>query len=91
MNLPIVRLELEGMKAQIVHAFNNYAEEQKALVRDALDRVCTPTYLSGILHKEVERVIKEAIANEVKWYFSHGDGRKVIANGVMNVLKEIEG
>jgi hypothetical protein len=82
MNLPIVRLELEGMRQSILHAFADFQMEQGAYVKKAVEDYCSEGHLRVIFQQEVQRVLDKTIQEEVQKFFTYGEGRKIVAEAV---------
>lgn len=72
--VPIMRLELEGMKHSILHAFSQMSVATDAMVQVEVEKFCQPERLQEIIAQEVGRVLKASIENEVRSFFSYGDG-----------------
>lgn len=88
MNLPIVRLELEGMKESIVMAFSEYALKMDADVQSAVAAICTPENLTAMVTKYAKDAIDSAIRQEISNFYNYGLGREVIRKAVNETLAE---
>lgn len=89
MNMPILRLELEGMKHSIAMAFTEYHMQVEQDVQEAIKNFCTPENLKGIINQEVQKAVTDCIQSAIKGYFSWGgEGRKAIAPIVEHHLSE---
>lgn len=72
-NVPIIRLELQGMRQEMLHAFGGYTEDLKANMEAALDRAINEFSVDRIAYEEASRLlrdvinvsIREAIADQV--------------------------
>lgn len=86
-SLPILRLELSGMRQAIMMAFTARQASIDAEVQAAVDAFCTPENLRGVIDRCVANEIESAIRREVERFYSSGDGRKAIAEIVAKNLK----
>ncbi len=76
MTMPIIRLEVEGMKYQILHAFTQHNDEIEKVVADALAQVLKNFDFSDLIRKEVSRLLGECV-------------RKGISEAVAQSLAEV--
>lgn len=89
MNVPIIRLEVEGMKHAMLQALSNYHVQMDQEVKAAVEAYCTPENLSHILHKEVYQQLDFAVKEEVRRFFDYsGNGRAAVREAVENYLNE---
>jgi len=65
---PILRLELEGMRYQVVHALSIHQEEIQAAVDAAVKAAIESLDFATIVRAEVDRALKDA----VKGAIAHG-------------------
>ena len=88
MILPIIRLEVEGMKRTIVTALTEHSAQMDADIQAAVEYYCTPENLSKVVRQEADRQFDHAIREEVTKFFRFGDGRKAVAEAVReSILK----
>lgn len=76
--MPILRLELEGMKLSFLRAFQELSVQTDAMVKSAVEDFCRPERLQKIIDDEVNRTLKAAIEKEVETFFRYGDGSELI-------------
>ena len=86
--IPMIRLELEGMKQSIIHAFNNLQIQQDAAVRAAVENFCKPEHLNQLINAAVNDVLTHAIKDEVNNFYRYGAGRDFIKELVKKRLDE---
>jgi hypothetical protein len=86
MNIPMVRLELEGMKYAIISAFNVHQAEQDANVRAAVEAYCNSGNLQQVLNTAVRETLNRAIKDEVERFYTYGEGRALVKRLVQERL-----
>lgn len=86
--IPIIRLELEGMKLAILHAFSEYQAGTDQAVKEAMEKYCSPENLARIVDQCVERELRAAIEKEIASFFQYGAGRQFLAAAVKQKLSE---
>lgn len=86
--IPIIRLELEGMKLAILSAFSDYQAAADEQVKAAMEKFCSPGNIRNIVEQCVERELKAAIEKEISSFFQYGDGRRFLAAAVKDKLSE---
>lgn len=88
MSIPIIRIELEGMKHTLMAAMSQHLLEMDDLIQVQVDRVCTPENISSIVYEQAKTQIKNAIDDAVRTFYSYGDGQKAVKEAVFQALKE---
>jgi hypothetical protein len=86
MPLPVLRLELEGMKAAILRSFTEYTVQMDLDIRDAIERVCRPENLKRIVNEEVAKAVNEIVRSEVSSFYNYGEGAGSIRRLVGEIL-----
>lgn len=84
-NLPIIRLELEQMKYQILHAFGAHQHELSAQVTQELEKAINSFDYSAT----VSRIAHEIIKEQIESYFRYGAGRQAIETSVNDALDKV--
>jgi hypothetical protein len=83
MYIPIIKLEIEGMKHTILTAL---MEETAAIdrgVQEALEKLCTEENIARIVHDEARRQIEAALKEEVQNFFRWSNaGRAAVREAV---------
>lgn len=87
-NLPIIRIEIEGMRQSILAALSEREVQMDAYVSEAITRYATPENLARVIDAEVSRSIDAAIKEATESYFKYGEGRKFIVAAVAKRLGE---
>ena len=80
--IPIIRLEVEGMKFAILKGLAEYATDLSEEIKSAVERFCTPANIQSVIDREVHTVISRAIGEEVDRFYRTGAGRAVIRQAV---------
>lgn len=83
MNLPIITLEIQGMKNTIKHALMEQATAMDKGIQDALERLCTEENVSRIVEEEARTQIQAALKEEVASFFRWSNaGRAAVREAV---------
>lgn len=82
MQLPIIRLEVEGMKYAVVTALSAHAAQMDADIQAAVEAYCTPENIASVVRGAATEALDRAIKAEVQNFFNYGDGRKAVAAAV---------
>lgn len=91
MNVPIIKIEIEGMKHTIMHAMTQYIAQMDEDIQNAIERACKPEIIATIIEETARKEISQAVANEVECFYKYGPGRTAIREAVVNsLLKEEE-
>ncbi len=86
--VPIIRLEVEGMRHAILTAFTEQAVKTDAYVRAEVERYCAPANIEQIIRTAAREALDSAIKQEVDSFFRYGEGRKAVAAAVKAKLLE---
>jgi hypothetical protein len=82
MNLPIIRLEVEGIRRTMSAMLAEHAVQMDADLREAVDAYCTPENLARVVKDAATRALDATIKEEVEKFFRWGDGRAAVAAAV---------
>jgi hypothetical protein len=86
MNVPVIRLELHGIKQTLLVALADHNAQIDADVRAAIDRFCEPTTLRETVMSAATSAIKRAVQEEVESFFKYGNGRAAIKAAVQQAM-----
>lgn len=89
--LPIIRIEIESMRAAILTALSERALALDEHVKNAIDTFCEPKNIQAIVSAKAETCLKIAVENAVAEFFQHGPGRVAIRSAVNQRLNEMLG
>ena len=87
MQLPRIRIEVENMKYQIIHAFSSHNDEIERAVDEELTKAIQNYPFDVQIAKLANEVITEAIKSALQDFFIYGEGRKQIEEllkGIVN-------
>jgi hypothetical protein len=87
-SMPVIRLELETMRHSICAAFSDYVTKLDEDVQAAVEAFCTPSNLKAIIETQVRQTLTAAIQDEIKAFYSCGDGRKAVKEAIQRRLSE---
>lgn len=68
--MPLIKIEIEGMRQTLVHALNERMLNFDAYVTHAVDQFCAEDRIKDIINKAAAESISRAVDSEVK-DFSH--------------------
>lgn len=86
MNIPLIRLEVEGMQHSISVALAEHQLQMDADVQQAIKEYCNPENIRNVIMRASSLAINNAITQEVEKFFSYGNGRRAIAAAVEKTL-----
>jgi len=86
MNIPIIRLEVEGMKMTISAAISEHAMQIEQDISRAVEDYCTPENISFVVRQAATNQLNHAIKEEVERFFKFGEGRKAVAEAVREFI-----
>ena len=86
--IPIIRLEVEGMKHTIAAAMTEYAAQMDADLQKAVEDYCTSGNIANIVRTTAYSVMDQVIREEVRSFFVHGNGREAIKEAVKQRLDQ---
>lgn len=84
--VPIIRLEIEGMKQTIMRAMTQYMVQMDADIHAAVERACKPEHISALIEETARKEIAKAVRVEIETFYSYGPGRKAIKEAVIKTL-----
>lgn len=89
MNIPVIKLEVEGMKHAISVALSKYAVQMDEQVQAAVDKYCEPENIQYVISTTATQAIDAAVKDIVKGFFAYGGkGRKYVKEEVERRLTE---
>jgi hypothetical protein len=86
--MPIIRMEVDGMRYSIIKALTNHAVEMDGQIQSAVDKYCTPENMARVIDAAAKTEIDNAIKAAIEQFYRYGDGRKAIASAVAEALKD---
>ena len=89
MNIPIISLEIQGMRHTIKTALMREAALLDASIQKAVDDYCTEGNINDIVRREARLQLDAALKEEVKNFFSYsGPGRQAVRESVLEYLSD---
>ncbi len=89
MSLPIISLEVQGMKHTMKMMLAKEAALLDASLQRAVEEFCTEENLNNIVRKEAMRQLEEAVKQEVRNFFSfNAAGRLAVREAVHEFLED---
>jgi len=79
---PMIRLTMEGMRHEIVHAVTLYHDDLERILEAEAKRQIEAFDVGALVEAEVA----EAIRAEVKSFFGWGEGRKMIREAFLKAI-----
>lgn len=88
MHPPIIKLEVERMQYTLKALLSEHAAAMDEMLQKAVDNYCTDDNLKAVIDGAARQALDAAIKEEVRAFFSYGDGRKAVAAAVKeSILK----
>lgn len=92
MGLPLFRIQLEGVRETLTGAVVLHQESITKDLLAAVESYCSPDNLQKVLETEVNKVLGNIIADEVRSFFTYGEGRAAVRDAVRSaVITKVEG
>jgi hypothetical protein len=88
--IPIIKLEVQGMRHTMAFALSQYTAQIDETLQAALEAYCTPENLERVIQTETAKILDQVIKEEVKNWFTYGEGRKAIKEAVEKKLGDNE-
>lgn len=85
-DVPVLKVQLEGMRYQVMHAMMDHQEEISAAVEDALTQELADVDISSIVKGYLPGLIRDVVHKTIDSYFKYGEGQRVIAQYVGEAL-----
>jgi hypothetical protein len=82
----MIKIELEGIRQTMLHAFIEYQDGISKQVRTQLDRILSEEGFADMLAFETKRQFEEAVRSAIKSYFEYGDGHHAIRDAINGAL-----
>jgi hypothetical protein len=87
MNLPIIRIEVERMKNTILFALSEQTAKVDSDIKAAVESYCSSAALVRVLNEEVQRVLDEAVKQEIRSFFmGSAVGRQAVREAIIAYL-----
>ena len=81
--LPIIRLEIQGMKYQIMHHLSNTNLNLEKIVSEEIDKVMSEEYIKSKIVSEM----RSALYNAIEDNFRLGEARTIMNNAISENFK----
>ncbi len=89
MNIPIISLEVQGMKHTMKLALMEHAALLDKSIQQAVEDYCTEGNIQAIVQREARLQPDAALKEEVRRFFDwSGQGRAAVREAVMEALNE---
>lgn len=87
MNLPIITLEIQGMKHAIKTALIEHAVKMDSSIQQAVEEYCTEENINQIIKKTASDALDAAIKEEIRHFFQYSQtGRLAVREAVNDWL-----
>jgi len=88
--LPVIKIELESMRATIHTMLTRHAAMLDTQINEAVDKFCSEEQLAAVIAQTVKDQITMAVKDEIRNQFSYtGAGRKAIREAVNTHFDEL--
>jgi len=89
MSIPIIKLEIQGMKHTVLAALCEHAAKLDESIQKAVEEFCSEGNVDQIIRQEADRMIAAVLKEEVQSFFGwSGAGRRAIREAVQERLSE---
>lgn len=85
-DLPLIRLEIESMRYQIVHALSTHNAEIEQAVANEVEKVIAHYPFSEQISKLAGEIIAKALKQSLESYFLLGDGQRLLSEYLNELL-----
>lgn len=87
MNVPIIRLEVEGVKHSMQIALSQYSAQMDSNIQAAVENYCQEGKLAAVINDAVKTELDAAVRAEVRDFFGYGKaGRKAVKEAIVAYL-----
>lgn len=86
--IPVVRLEIEGMRHALQVALADHVVRLDSDIQQAIANFCDDSKLQTLIDEQVNIHMRLAVESAVRDFFSYGQGRTVIKEQVFRHLEE---
>ena len=89
MNIPIIKLEIQGMRHTVCTALTQHTAVLDENIQKAVEEFCRPESLDALVRKIALQEINSAVSEEIQNFFRwSGNGRKAIKEAVIKAMDE---
>jgi hypothetical protein len=89
LNVPIIRLEVEGLKRTMLLALTEHAALMDKSTQQAVEDFCSDSHIDAIVRREAQLQLNAALREEVRQFFlSNGPGRAAVRQAVIEALEQ---
>jgi uncharacterized protein (DUF924 family) len=85
-NMPMIRLEVEGMKHTIMAALLDSKAQIDADIAAAVEAYCTDENISRVMREAVSSAMDRVLKDEVRSFFQYGAGRATVRRAIADSL-----
>lgn len=90
MNVPIIRLEVEGMRHTMLTALTEHAAKMDYSIQRAVEAYCTPENIDAVVSNAARAALDDAVREEVRAFFRAGRaGRLAVREAVTHWLDDM--
>jgi hypothetical protein len=87
-NIPVIRLEVQGMKHTMMVALQQYQVNLDADIQQAIADYLTEENVSRVVRESVRSAIELVLREEVLKFYQYGEGRKMVQQIIQSSLGE---
>ena len=87
--MPTVRLEVEGMKHQVVHHLGKFHEDVEKHVGEEVEKALRRMDWQDEIQRLVTSLVKDAVVRSVESYFRMGEGRRLVDHIVGEAMPKL--
>lgn len=85
--MPVIRLEIEGMKHTIMHAMTQHLAQMDADIQAVVENLCTPARILEVITTTAQKEIDQVVKAEVERFYRYGKGQEAVKQAVARALE----
>lgn len=89
-DIPIIKFELDCLKASIKSAFTEHLDKVSKMIDESIDYYCNSKSIKKEIDLQVKMVINTVAEEEIKRFYYSGEGRAHIEQAVHEALSRIK-
>lgn len=90
-NAPVIKFDVDHARHLVTLTMRELALRPEEALEDAVVAYCTEKNLREVIARCVVDVVAEIVRDEVDRYYRKGEGRKVVIDAILAVLRERRG
>jgi 4-aminobutyrate aminotransferase-like enzyme len=89
MEFPIIRIELENMRHQIIHHLGAHHEELEKYVSEQVKKAVDDFDYRDAVRRLAAQAVQDAVKKAVEYFFFYGKGKETVERAVRDSLEDM--